>query len=489
MGENKTSIIGNLFWKFAERILAQVVSLVVSVVLARLLLPEDYGAISMVTVFITIANVFVTAGIPSALVQKKDATKEDFSTVFYFNFILSIIIYLVLFVAAPFIAGFYNYPVLSPVLRLMGIRIIVASINSVQHSYVSRHMMFKKYFWSTLFGTLISGVIGVGMAYAGFGVWALAAQYMINTCVDTIVLFFTVKWRPTLFFSWKTTKELFKFGWKILFQGLASAFTVQMKNLIVGKVYSSSDLGYYTKGQQFPQLIVTNINSSISSVMFPAMSNIQEDLYKVKELLRKSVRLSSYIIFPLLTGLGMVATPFISLVLTDKWLPCVPYLRLFCVSQGLAVGMVLRHQALTGIGRSDAFMHEHNISFAFSILLLVLFYRRSVMAIAICDVVSQIAMFFIVMYTSKRFNLYGYKEQIVDLIPILLGCAVMAIPVYFIGLLPLSNVVMIFLQVLVGGITYLLYSKIFRVEEFEVVLDLLKRVMSVIAKKKEGKRI
>lgn len=483
MSENKISIIKNLFWKFAERILAQGVSLLVSIVLARLLLPEDYGAISMVTVFITIANVFVTSGIPSALVQKKDATKEDFSTVFYFNFIVSILIYLILFVAAPYIADFYDYPVLSPVLRFMGLRIIVASINSVQHSYVSRHMMFKKYFWSTFFGTLFSGVIGVGMAYTGFGVWALAAQYMINTCVDTIVLFFTVKWRPNLFFSWKITKELFKFGWKILFQGLSSTFTVQMKTLIVGKVYSSSDLGYYTKGQQFPQLVVTNINSSISSVMFPAMSNIQEDLYKVKELLRKSIRLSSYIIFPLLTGLGMVATPFVSLVLTDKWLPCVPYLQLFCVNQALTVGMVLRHQALTGIGRSDVFMHEHNIGFAVSILLLVLFFRRSVMAIAICDVVSQIAMFFIVMYTSKRFNLYSYKEQIMDLLPILLGCVIMSIPVYFIGLLPLLNFVMIFLQVLAGGITYLLYSIIFKVEEFETVFGLLKRAVNIMAKK------
>ena len=200
MNENESLIIGNLFWKFAERILAQIISLIVSIVLARLLLPENYGAISMVIVFITIANVFVTAGIPSALVQKKDASLDDFSAVFYFNLVFSIFIYFILFISAPYIAKFYEYPNLSSVLRFMGIRIIIASINSVQHAYVSRHMMFKKYFWSTLFGTLLSGVLGVGMAYAGFGVWALAAQYIINTCVDTIILFFTVKCKSTLFF-------------------------------------------------------------------------------------------------------------------------------------------------------------------------------------------------------------------------------------------------------------------------------------------------
>lgn len=454
------TIINNVIWKFGERILAQSVSLIVSIVLARLLMPEDYGSIAMVIVFITIANVFVTAGIPSALVQKKDATVEDFSTVFYFNLVFSILLYLIIFLSAPVIASFYNYPVLCPVLRVMGVRIIVAGVNSVQHAYVSRHMMFKKYFWSTLFGTLLSGVIGILFAYNGLGVWALVAQYMINTSVDTLVLFITVKWRPTKYFSWKRAVSLFRFGWKILFEGLSETITTQLKSLIIGKVYTSGDLGYYTKGQQFPSLIVTNINSSISSVLFPAIANEQDDLKRVKELLRKAVRLSSYIVFPTIVGLGLVAEPLVNIVLTPKWIECVPYLRIFCFTNAAAVGMILRHQALNGIGRSDVYMLEHILGRGLSLIVLICVFRNGVMAIAICDIITSLIMIITVAYTSKRYNQYSYREQIIDLLPILAGCFLMGIVVYSIGLIDISDYLKLFIQVATGVIIYYSYSVI-----------------------------
>ena len=471
------TIINNVIWKFAERILAQVVSLVVSIVLARLLMPEDYGAIAMVIVFITIANVFVTAGIPSALVQKKNADDKDFSTVFYFNLAFSCLLYLIIFIAAPFIASFYRFPVLCPVLRVMGIRIIVAGVNSVQHSYVARHMMFKKYFWSTLFGTLLSGVVGIALAYKGFGVWALVAQYMVNTSVDTIVLFITVRWRPTKYFSWTRAMSLLKFGWKILFEGLSETIATQLKSLIIGKVYTSSDLGFYTKGQQFPSLIVTNINSSISSVLFPAISNEQDDMDRVKELLRKAVRLSSYIIFPTITGLALVAEPLVNIVLTPKWIECVPYLRIFCFTQAASIGMILRHQALNGIGRSDVYMLEHIVGRSISLIILFSVFRKGVMAIAICDIITAVIMTITVAYTSKRFNFYSYKEQIIDLLPILCGCAIMGVIVLFIGQIDMSDYIKLGVQVIAGMTCYCAYSIVTKNAEFLYICGFLRRLL------------
>lgn len=473
----KDSIISNVIWKFAERMLAQVVSLVVSVVLARLLLPDDYGAINMVIVFIAIANIFVTNGIPNALIQKKDADSVDFSSCFYLNLFISIAIYAILFLGAPYIAGFYRNEILCPVVRVLGLRIIIAAVNSIQHSYVSRHMMFKKYFWATLFGTLVSGVIGIVMAYMGFGVWALVAQYMSNTAIDTIVLFFTVNWRPTLQFSIKRVGTLFRFGWKILFEGVSNTVVGQLQNMIIGKVYTSADLAFYTKGQQFPNLIVNNITTSIGSVLFPAISNEQDDRDHVLDMLRRSVRMSSYVVYPMLTGLAAVAAPFISVVLTDKWLDTAPYLQAFCLLNAPAVGMIPRHQALNGTGRSDVFMKEHILARLVAIVVLLFTYRISIMAILLGSVISSAILVAIVAYTSKKYNGYRYRDQLTDILPTILGCLAMGIPVYLMTYLGLSSGLTLALQLLVGVAIYYLYSRIRHIEEFEICRKYLLAVL------------
>lgn len=481
--DNKTSIISNVIWKFAERMLAQIVSLVVSIVLARLLLPENYGTISMVMVFITIANVFVTQGIPSALIQKKSADQIDFSSVFYFNLALSIFIYIIIFITAPYIAEFYHQPELRPVFRVLGLRIIVASVNSVQHSYVARHMMFKKYFWSTLFGTLLSGVVGIILAYKGFGVWALVAQYMVNTSVDTIVLFITVNWRPKLLFKLERVKQLFQFGWKILFEGLSNTIALQIRNLVIGRVYTSEDLAFYTKGQQFPSLIVTNITVSIGSVLFPAMANEQEDKGRVLNMLRKSVRLSSFVVYPMLFGLAAVAKPFISVVLTDKWIETVPYMQFFCMTNLATVGMIPRHQALNGTGRSDVYMNEHIVARVLALCILFLVYKISVFAILLSGVASAIIQVFIVAYTSKRYNGYRYSDQVKDILPIIIGCVIMAVPVYAIQFIGMSNYLTLAVQIVCGMIIYIVYSKVIKSEEFNTCLQYLSILKGKIRRK------
>jgi O-antigen/teichoic acid export membrane protein len=311
-------VIKNLIWKFSERMLAQVVTFVVSIVLARLLSPAEYGTIALVMVFITIADVFANAGFGNALIQKLHVDNVDYSSVLYLSLGISFIIYGILFISAPYIADFYNSASLCMVLRVLGIRVPIAAFNSVQQAYVSKNMLFKRFFFSTLFGTLLSGVVGCVMAYNGFGIWSLVGQYLTNTIVDTTVLWFTVKWRPDLVFSFKRVKTLFSFGWKLLVSSLLDTGYQQLRSLVIGGKYTSSDLAYYNRGQQYPQLVVTNVNTSISSVLFPAISKNQENLEVVKNMTRRAIKTSSYIMWPLMFGLAIVSKPLVSWMLTDK---------------------------------------------------------------------------------------------------------------------------------------------------------------------------
>ena len=471
-------IINNVVWQFSERMLAQIVSLIVSIVLARILFPEDYGAVTMITVFITIGNVFVTSGFPTALIQKKDADEIDFSTVFYFNFFLSIIVYFIVFVFAPFVADFYKMEILTALIRVMGLKIVISSISSIQHAYVSRHMIFKKYFWATFAGTVISGGVGIAMAIYGFGPWALVAQYLINSTIDVIVLFFVVEWKPKLLFSIKRLAGLFSFGWKILFEGLANEIDGQLRNLVIGRRYTSSDLGFYSKGQQFPQLVVTNVSTAVGAVLFPAISNEQSDPERVKTILRKSVSIVSYIIFPALAGLALVSKNFILVVLGEKWIESTPYLILFCFINIFTIGMIPRHQALKGTGRSDVFMYEHMLVRIVGLILLFLTYRISVLAIALTGIISAVLMTITVMFTSKKFNGYLYKEQLLDVLPTIILCVLMAVPVFLISFLPLHAFILLILQIVVGISSYVFVSIVSKNKNFAFIVRTIKGKIS-----------
>lgn len=454
----KESIISGLIWKFAERITAQAVSLLVSIVLARLLMPDDYGAVTMVMVFISLANVFVSNGLGSALIQKQDADELDFSSVFYINLVLGLALYVVLFLIAPYIALFYNMPVLSPVLRVLAIRIPVASINSVQQAYVSKNMLFKKFFWSTLFGTVLSGIVGIYMAYQNWGVWALVAQYLTNTCVDTIVLGITVSWRPILKCSWNRAQGLISYGWKLLFSGLLDTGYNELRSLIIGKVYSPSDLAYYNQGDKYPKLIVVNVNSSISSVLFPAMSLYQNDIKKVKEMTRRAVQVSSYLMWPLMIGLAVIAEPMVRIILTEKWLPCVPYLRVFCLSYGLWPIHTSNLQALNALGRSDLFLHLEIIKKFIGIVTLLIAIPMGPYAIAVSLLVVGIISTVVNGAPSTKLLKYSFREQFSDIMPSFVLSLLMGSLVLMITNFNLSDGIMIILQIVAGGAIYIIGS-------------------------------
>lgn len=480
----KRSVLSNLIWKFGERIGAQCVSFVVSIVLARLLMPEDYGLVTMVTIFITIANVFVSNGFGESLVQKKDADNIDFSTIFYFEIVFSTGIYLILFLIAPYIADFYNEPVLCNVLRVFALRIPLTGINSVQQAYVKKKMIFKKFFFSTIIGTAISAVVGIVMAYRGFGVWALIAQYLCNSIMDTVILWVTVKWRPDFVFSFQRLKSLVSYGWKIMAAGLINSFYSQLRSLVIGKIYSASDLAYYNRAQQFPQLLVTNVNASIDGVLFPAMSKEQSDKEKMVRIMRRSIRVSSFILFPLMTGLAVVATPLIRLVLTDKWLPCVPYLQIISIQFVLQPIQTANLQAIKALGRSDLFLKLEILKKVVGILSILLVMRMGVMAIAVTEVLYCVYASIVNAHPNRKLLNYGYKEQIKDLIPAIALSALMGGIVNLYNYLALPDFATLVLQVLTGAVVYVLGAYIFKVETFYYILDMIKSYLPLHQKQR-----
>lgn len=479
-----SNVIKNFIWRFAERCGAQVVSFIVSIVLARILNPKDYGTIALVMVFTTILQVFVDSGLGTALIQKKDADDLDFSSVFYFNFVVCIILYLGMFFAAPLIAEFYGDIELVPVVRVISITIIISGVKGIQQSYVSRNMMFKRFFFSTLGGTIFSAILGIIMAYMGFGVWALVAQQLSNTAIDTLILWITVKWRPKLMFSWKRLKGLLSFGWKLLVSSLLDTVYNNLRNLIIGKIYSSSDLAFYNQGDKFPKVIVTNINASIDSVLLPTMSEAQDDHERVKAMTRRAIKTSTYIMAPLMMGLAFCANPIVKLVLTEKWMPCVPFLQIFCITYMFWPIHTANLNAINAMGRSDLFLKLEIIKKCVGLLLLLTTMRISVMAMAYSLLVSGLISQVINSWPNRKLLKYGYLEQIKDILPSIILAIIMGFLVSLIQLFKWNPVVTLIIEIPLGALIYILGSKILGLESYNYLIDMVK---SFVVKKRGRK--
>lgn len=474
---NKNIVLSNLIWRFAERCGAQLVAFVVSVVLARILDPDAYGTVALITVFTTILQVFVNSGLGNALIQKKDADDVDFSTVFYTNIVFCIVLYLGLFVAAPFIARFYDDTSMTPYIRVLGITVLVSGVKNVQQAYVSKHLMFKRFFFATLGGTIMAAIVGISMALTGFGVWALVAQQVVNVSIDTIVLWATVKWRPIKAFSLERLKGLFSYGWKLLASSLLDTVYTDLRQLIIGKMYSSSDLAYYNQGKKFPQFIVANVNTSIDSVLLPVMSGAQDDKVRVKSMMRRSLTTSIYIMAPLMIGLAFVAEPVVSLILTDKWLPSVPILRIFCITYMLRPVHTANLNAIKALGRSDLFLKLEIVKKVVGLILLGLTMQHGVMAMAYSLLISNVLSQIINSWPNRKLLNYSYIEQLKDFMPSVLLAVVMGICIYPISLIGLPDIVTIVLQVLAGAVLYIAGSVALKLEPFQYLWDIVKPII------------
>lgn len=476
----RESVVSNLIWRFAERCGAQGVAFVVSIVLARMLTPDDYGLVAMVTVITAILNVFVDSGMANALIQKKYVDDLDFSTVFYFNIVFCCFLYICLFVASPFLADLYHEPELKNIIRGLGLTVVISGIKNVQISYVSKTMQFKKFFFATLGGTLFAAVVGIVMAYKGYGVWALVVQQVANTGIDTIILWITVKWRPKFIFSFLRLKDLLKYGWKLLTSNLLDTLYNNVRQLIIGFMYSSSDLAFYNKGKSFPWLIIENINSSINSVLLPTMSSAQDDRDLLCVMTRRSIKVSIYIMAPMMMGLCFVAEPFIQLLLTEKWLECVPYLRIFCISYMFYPIHTANLNAILAKGRSDLFLQLETIKKVVGIVLLVSSMWFGVKAIAYSLLISTLASIVINSWPNHKLLGYTLPQQLKDIIPSILLSVVMGFIVSFVTRLGLPNGLTLCIQIPLGVVIYFIGSKLMKIDSLEYILSIIKPFLAKI---------
>ena len=473
---NNPSLLSNLVWKFSERTLSQLIKLVIAIILARILGPRDYGLVGMVTVFIALSYVIIDGGFNNALIQKKNADALDFSTVLYFSITFSLVIYALLFFSAPYIAAFYGdgYEELTPILRVLGLQVVIYSMNSVQQAYVAKRMMFKKFFFATTWATVISGALGLYMAYNGYGVWALVWQGIVAAFFELIVLYIVTRKRPLLAFSMQRLKGLFRYGVNIFAGSILISIYTEMRALIIGKLYTPQDLGFYTKGRAYPNLVVTNINNSIGAVLFPKISQEQNDLEKVKATTRKSIRFSAYVMFPFMLGLAAVAEPLIRLLLTDKWVPCVPLLQWFCVVYLFQPIHTANIQAIKAIGRSDIFLKLEILKKTLELLSLIAVMWISVEAIVINMAVMTTLFTFINAYPNRKLINYTYKEQFNDMVNPLLMTAVMVAVMASVCLLVSNDLLLLVLQIIIGMLVYVLLSAMTNNKEYHFILHTIK---------------
>lgn len=479
-------VFNNFIWRFLERCGAQGVGFIVSIVLARLLIPSLYGTIAIVTVFLTILQVFVDSGLGNALIQKKDADDTDFSTVFYFNIVACIALYILLFFLAPVIASFYKNPELTLIIRVMGVALIISGVKNIQQSYVSKNMMFKKFFFATLIGTIGAGILGIFMAYHGFGVWALIAQYIFNLIVDTLILWITVRWRPKRLFSFGRLKRLFSYGWKLLVSSLIDTVYGDIRQLIIGKLYTSANLAFYNKGKTFPNVIIQNVNASINSVAFPSMSAVQDDKERLKDMTRRAMKVSTYVMAPFLMGLAFCCEPIIRLLLTEKWLPAVFFMRIFCITFLFYPVHTANLNAIKAIGRSDTFLKLEIIKKIVGLTALGATMFISVEAMAWSLLFTSVASQIINSWPNKKYLNYGYLEQLKDILPGILLAVFMGACVFPIQFIGLADIITLVIQIPLGALIFILLSKLFKMDSFNYLLGIIKPYIAKIWRRKKS---
>lgn len=485
MGPNEESIMeksnqkltGALVWKLMERFGVQGSQFVLQIILARILSPEHYGVLSLMVVFTTLANVFIQSGFNTALIQNKDVTEEDYSSVFWVTLGVSGVLYGAIYLFAPVIGDFYQMPGIVAPLRVMALMLFPGALNSVQLAKVSRRMDFRQVFFSNLSGIVVAGVAGIVIALMGGGLWALVVQTMLNVFVACLVMGVTSGFVPRLVCDLRRVRQLFAFGWKLLASGLLDTLYQDLRSLVIGKKYNSETLGFYNRGKQFPQFIINAVNGTVQSVMLPAMAAKQDDRIQVKLLTRNSIMISAYILFPLMAGLAGVANALVELLLTEKWLPCVPYMQIYCFTLAFYPVHSCNLQAINAMGRSDIFLKLEIIkkSIGIAALVIAVFCFDSPIAIAMTGAFTTFTSCFINAYPNKKLIGYSYYEQMRDILPAFAAAVVMLGAVLAVQLLGLGTMATLVVQIVVGIGVYVAVSAVFRLEPFRLLLDMLKK--------------
>ena len=477
---NEKSISKGLFWKLLERFGVLGIQFVLQIILSRELGPGPSGALAIMLIFTNLANVFVQHGLNTALIQNKDVTEEDYSSVFWMSIGVEAILYVVIFFTAPLIAKVYDMPDIVAPLRVLALMLFPGALNSVQLAKITKEMQFRKVFVSNLAAITISGGVGIAIAYLGGGLWALVAQSMLNVFVACIVMRFTSKLKLHFKCNFSRVRVLMKFGWKILVSSLIDVLYQDLRSIVIGYKYDKNTLGFYTNGKKFPQFLINGINGAVQSVMLPALSSNQDEKSKVKAMMRSSITLSSYIIFPLMAGLAAVATPLVSLLLTDVWLPCVPYMQIYCFTFAFYPIHTCNLQAINAMGRSDMYLKLEIVKKTYGIAALVIavLFFDSPVAIAMTGVITGLISCFVNAAPNKKIVGYSYGEQIKDILPAFLLSVIMLVAVLAIGwLVPVSPILLLLIQIPSGIIIYFGLSAIFRIKAFMTLINTAKTLL------------
>lgn len=471
----RSKTVKGVVWSSIERFSTQGVQFLIMIIMARLLTPKDYGLIGMLAIFLAVAQSLIDSGFSQALIRKQDRTDVDNSTVFYFNIVVSSALYLILFIAAPFVADFYNQPELTSVMRVVCLGVILNSLAVVQRALLTVRIDFKTQAKASLSAAVISGCIGIVLAYCGFGVWSLVVQQLLNLSVNTLLLWIFSKWRPIAVFSWKSFHELFAFGSKMLASGLLDTLYRNIYPIVIGKLFSASSLGHYTRAQHFSEFPSSNVTGIIQRVTYPILCGIQDETERLETVYRKFLKLSAFIIFPLMIGLSAVARPFIDIVLGTQWGFCGQLLQIICFAMMWYPIHAINLNLLQVKGRSDLFLRLEIIKKILGITVLCITAPFGLVVMCYGQIFNSIVALVInTYYTGKLINV-GFIRQMKDLLPTILLSLTMFGAILLVNGFIETNIYRLVIGILVGIIVYASGSYIFKFKELQTLFSLIRR--------------
>lgn len=466
-------LASGIAWSFLERFLSQGIGTVVAIILARIIHPEEYGIIAAVTIFTSIMTSFVTGGFGSALIQKKNAEDIDYSSMFIFNALFSVFAYFIVYFSAPYLVLIldesYDYELLIKVLRCLGIGVVFASFNSFFRNILAKEFNFKKIFFVALIGMLVSAVCGITMAYRGYGVWALVAQQVFSYAVNTLCFLFFSPWKPKLKFSFSRLKPMISFGGKLMLSTLLTTIYTDIYSIAIANQYSSDSLAFYKKGNTFPRLLVINIIASINTALFPVMAKMST-VQEYKSCVKRFNKLSTFIIAPMMFGFAAVAQNFVSLVLTDKWLPCVPFLQIACFNYVLQPIGIANMQFWKASGKATMYLIADIVKkiIGVGLLLMALRWSRSVISFATADLIATVFAVIITLAPAKKELGYSIYQQVRDVFPQFALSTIMFVAVIAVGnVMNLPQIIELLVQVLVGILIYIGGAKVSKMKELD----------------------
>lgn len=487
MATIKQKTINNMAWSVTERVSLQVIHMVISIVLARLLEPSQFGLIGMLAIFTSIAQSILDSGFGSALIQKKDATKTDASSIFYFNLFIGIILFGILFISAPYIANFFNQPILTSLTRVLSLTLIINAFSLVQLSLLRKNLDFKKHFIVSIIAVLFSGLCGILAAFAGLGVWSLVVQSLTFSLAQAASLWFLNKWRPAFEFSYPSLKSMYSFGSRLLIAGIIETIFKNVYQTFIGKTYSATDLGYYTRAQTMETAVSVAGSMALGQVIFSAFSPYQDDNNTLKQVHSKTIRMSMFVILPVMIGLIVIARPLFVFLLTEKWAPSVPYFQLLSVI-GILFPIVVQNYNLLRIkGHSDLHLRLEIFKYVMTTIAIALTYKHGILELIYGQIAVALISHFVVSYIAGRLVGYSLIDMFKDILPSAVTALIMGAGIFFVGKMDIQiTLIRLIIQVLVGIFIYFLINKLIKSPNLEEVLSILRNLSSSLFQKIKG---